>query len=74
MTEQIPEEFIPVINAIARELYSIRGYSVLAGYDFFKAQHPHEKEALMGAVRSLKILNNYCLEEWGSSIDDLIQE
>ena len=72
MTDQISEEFLPVVNAIARELYAIRGYTVPQEYDFFKATHPQEKEALMGALRSLQILNEYCLDQWGSSMHDLI--
>ena len=72
MTDQIPEEFLPVVNAIARELYAIRGYTVPQEYDFFKATHPQEIEALMGAMRSLQILNEYCLDEWGSCIAALI--
>lgn len=72
--ESIPEELIPVINTIARELYLIRGYKVSEDFDFFQAKHPQEKEALAGAIKSLTILNEFCLDYFGTDLSVLIKE
>ena len=53
--ESIPEELIPVINTIARELYLIRGYKVLEDFGFFPSQAPTRKRS---TGRCNKILNH----------------
>lgn len=48
---------LPLLNRIARALYTIRGYgNTPEGYDFSSASHPHECEAFYGACVALNLI------------------
>ena len=72
--ENIPKELIPVLNEIARELYRIRGYEIRTGYDFSMTTHPHEQQAWAGAIASLQILEQFCIDRFGTTLSDLVDE
>lgn len=70
----IPNELKPVINAIARSNYRYRGYVVPDGYDFQTATHPHEVEAYQSAIAALEILEEFCLDNFGTNLSLLVDE
>ena len=51
-------EIIDQTNALARELYAIRGYHARDGYRFDQATHPHEVEAWRGACAAQVLLTD----------------
>jgi hypothetical protein len=53
MTDQ---EIVDQANALAREIYTLRGYSVPEGYRFDAATHPHEREAWSAACAAFLML------------------
>jgi len=50
------QEIVDQTNALARELYAIRGYVVPEGYRFDRATHPHEQQAWRGACAAQMML------------------
>jgi hypothetical protein len=47
--ERSDREILAQTNAVARELYRLRGYVTPSNYRFNLATHPHEVEAWNGA-------------------------
>ena len=52
------QQIVDQTNQLARLLYELRGYSVLEGYRFDLATHPHEVEAWRGACAAQNLLTD----------------
>jgi hypothetical protein len=53
------QEIVDQTNALAKQLYAIRGYVIQSPtYRFDKAEHPHEREAWAGACAAQKLLTH----------------
>jgi len=50
------KEIVNLANALAREIYTLRGYNVPEGYRFHLATHPHEREAWTAACAAFAML------------------
>ncbi|MCD8487861.1 MAG: hypothetical protein LRZ84_14285 [Desertifilum sp.] len=74
METNIPEELRPVIQAIAVRFYSNMGYTVSDDYNFSKSQHPTERMVYQSAINALGILEEFCLDNWGTDLSFLIDE
>jgi hypothetical protein len=64
------QEIVDQTNALARELYSMRGYVVPEGYRFDRATHPHEMEAWSGACEAQRMLTETDVEDALQELDE----
>lgn len=64
------QEIVDGANELARQFYSMRGYSVPEGYRFDKATHPHEVEAWQMAVVAYEHVGGTDVESALASCDD----
>jgi hypothetical protein len=72
--ESLPLGLHPAINSIAAEIATTLGWAYPENYDFLKEKNPRAVEMCRLAIISLQALDVYCLNTWGTSLDDLIRE
>jgi hypothetical protein len=68
--ERTDQQIVDQTNALARELYRLRGYTVPRGYRFDKATHPHEREAWRGACIAQELLTETEVENALIELED----
>ena len=67
------QEIIDQTNALARTLYSLRGYAVRESYRFDLATHPHEVEAWRGACEAQILLTDTDPQDALDEIEENVQ-
>ena len=70
----IPIKLHPAINKIAAEIATTLGWRYPEDYDFLNESNPRAVEMVRLAIASLRALDNYCLNVWSTSLDDLVKE
>jgi hypothetical protein len=69
--DRTDQQIVDQTNALARELYRLRGYTVEEGYRFDKATHPHEREAWRGACIAQELLTETEVENALMELEEL---
>lgn len=69
---EIPWELVLGVNRIAAEIASVRGWKCEPGYDFLGSTNPRAIEMCRLAITGITALQEFCMDEWGTSLDDLV--
>lgn len=70
---QIPWALIPAINRIAAEIASVQGFKSEDGCDFLNSTNPRAIEMCRLAIISIVELQNFCTDEWNTTLADLFE-
>ena len=69
-TPRTAQQIVDQTNALARDLYRIRGYLIKEGYRFDQSTHPYEREAWLGACAAQEVLTSTDPNDALSELDD----
>lgn len=69
-TVRTDQQIINQTNALAAELYAIRGYKAPKGHKFWLATHPHAVEAWSGACAAQLMLTHTDVGDALSALSD----
>lgn len=68
---KIPVQIHPAVNRIALELASASGWECACNLDFLNSENPRARHFACLALVALGELQDFCLDEWGTSLEDL---
>ncbi|MGL5879818.1 MAG: hypothetical protein ACRC2V_18840 [Xenococcaceae cyanobacterium] len=71
---KIPVELHPAVNRIAFELASGFGWECSADFDFLNSDDTRIISFARLALVAMVGLQDYCMDEWGTSLDSLVDE
>ena len=69
---EIPWPLIPAIDRIAAEIASVQGFKSEDNRDFLGSTNPRSIEMCRLAIASIIALQDFCTDEWGTSLADLV--
>ena len=68
---KIPKELHPAINRIALELANTLGWECAADLDFLNSEDLRATRFARLALVAMGELQDFCMDEWGTSLDEL---
>jgi hypothetical protein len=71
---RLPWVLVPAVNRIAAEIASTQGWKVENNYDFLVSTNPRSIELCRLALAAIIALEDFCQDEWGTSLDELVAE
>jgi len=69
---EIPWELVLGINRIAAEIAAVQGWQHESHYDFLGSTNPRAIEICHLAIAAITALQEFCMDEWGTSLGDLV--
>ena len=72
--DKIPVELYPAVNRIALELANTLGWECPANLDFVNSKNLRAIKMTHLALVAMGELQDFCMDEWGTSLNDLVDE